>query len=57
MSPATTGVLGTQCRDGIDASGQPRGIVVKLGRAIGVGPIGRLELIPADALPAQEAIS
>ena len=33
---------------GIDAAGRPRGIVVQLARAIVVGPIARLELIPAD---------
>lgn len=30
----------------LDAHGRPRGIVVQLGRAIVVGPIARLELIP-----------
>ena len=34
--------------EGVDASGRPRGIVVQLSRAIVVGPIARLELIPAD---------
>ena len=34
--------------EGLDASGRPRGIVVQLSRAIVVGPIARLELIPAD---------
>jgi sulfate transport system ATP-binding protein len=34
---------------GLDALGRPRGIVVKLERAIVVGPIARLELIPAGA--------
>jgi sulfate transport system ATP-binding protein len=34
--------------EGIDAEGRPRGIVVQLTRAIVVGPIARLELIPAD---------
>ncbi len=33
---------------GLDAAGRPRGIVVQLSRAIVVGPIARLELIPAD---------
>jgi sulfate transport system ATP-binding protein len=33
---------------GIDAEGRPRGIVAQLSRAIVVGPIARLELIPAD---------
>lgn len=33
---------------GLDATGRPRGIVVQLARAIVVGPIARLELIPAD---------
>ncbi len=33
---------------GLDAAGRPRGIVVQLARAIVVGPIARLELIPAD---------
>jgi sulfate transport system ATP-binding protein len=33
---------------GLDASGRPRGIVVQLARAIVVGPVARLELIPAD---------
>jgi sulfate transport system ATP-binding protein len=33
---------------GLDALGRPRGIVVKLERAIVVGPIARLELIPAE---------
>ena len=32
----------------LDAAGRPRGIVVQLSRAIVVGPIARLELIPAD---------
>ncbi|MBC7469337.1 MAG: sulfate ABC transporter ATP-binding protein [Ramlibacter sp.] len=32
----------------LDALGRPRGIVVKLDRAIVVGPIARLELIPAQ---------
>jgi len=34
--------------EGVDAAGRPRGIVVQLSRAIVVGPIARLELIPAD---------
>ncbi|MBC7435049.1 MAG: sulfate ABC transporter ATP-binding protein [Bdellovibrionales bacterium] len=33
---------------GVDTSGRPRGIVVQLVRAIVVGPIARLELIPAE---------
>ncbi|MOA29588.1 TOBE-like domain protein [compost metagenome] len=33
---------------GVDAQGRPRGIVALLSRAIVVGPIARLELIPAD---------
>ena len=33
---------------GLDASGRPRGIVVQLERAIVVGPIARLELIPVE---------
>jgi len=33
---------------GVDIAGRPRGIVVQLSRAIVVGPIARLELIPAD---------
>ena len=33
---------------GLDANGRPRGIVVQLARAIVVGPVARLELIPAD---------
>ena len=32
----------------MDAQGRPRGIVARLERAIVVGPIARLELIPAD---------
>ena len=32
----------------IDAEGRPRGIVAQLSRAIVVGPIARLELIPTD---------
>ncbi|MFC5497254.1 sulfate/molybdate ABC transporter ATP-binding protein [Caenimonas terrae] len=34
---------------GLDAGGRPRGIVVKLDRAVVVGPIARLELIPVEA--------
>ena len=33
---------------GLDAEGRPRGIVAQLSRAIVVGPIARLELIPTD---------
>jgi sulfate transport system ATP-binding protein len=33
---------------GLDAEGRPRGIVAQLARAIVVGPIARLELIPTD---------
>jgi sulfate transport system ATP-binding protein len=33
---------------GLDAAGRPRGIVVQLSRAIVVGPIARLELIPIE---------
>src|SRR5450830_283005 len=33
---------------GIDAQGRPRGIVAQLSRAIVVGPIARLELIPSE---------
>jgi len=33
---------------GIDAAGRPRGIVVQLARAIVVGPVARLELLPID---------
>ncbi|MES2975289.1 MAG: sulfate ABC transporter ATP-binding protein [Pseudomonadota bacterium] len=33
---------------GLDEAGRPRGLVVQLARAIVVGPIARLELIPAD---------
>jgi sulfate/thiosulfate transport system ATP-binding protein len=33
---------------GLDAAGRPRGIVVQLTRAIVVGPIARLELIPIE---------
>ena len=34
--------------EGVDASGRPRGIVVNLSRAIVVGPIARLELMPVE---------
>jgi len=34
--------------EGIDGEGRPRGIVVQLNRAIVVGPIARMELVPAD---------
>ncbi len=34
---------------GRDAEGRPRGIVAKLDRAIVVGPIARLELVPVEA--------
>jgi sulfate transport system ATP-binding protein len=34
--------------EGVDDHGRPRGIVVQLTRAIVVGPIARLELVPAD---------
>jgi sulfate transport system ATP-binding protein len=33
---------------GIDAAGRPRGIVVQLARAIVVGPVARLELVPVE---------
>ena len=33
---------------GLDAQGRPRGIVAQLSRAIVVGPVARLELIPTD---------
>ncbi|RYF37847.1 MAG: sulfate ABC transporter ATP-binding protein, partial [Comamonadaceae bacterium] len=36
---------------GLDAAGRPRGIVVQLSRAIVVGPIARLELIPLEDNP------
>jgi sulfate transport system ATP-binding protein len=43
--------------DGIDAAGRPRGIVVQLTRAIVVGPVARLELVPAGETPqGQESI-
>jgi sulfate/thiosulfate transport system ATP-binding protein len=37
--------------EGVDTSGRPRGIVVQLSRAIVVGPIARLELIPVGDTP------
>ena len=37
-----------------DAEGQARGIVVQLARAIVVGPIARLELIPTEDTPSAE---
>jgi sulfate transport system ATP-binding protein len=41
---------------GLDAQGRPRGIVARLDRAIVVGPVARLELVPADGhKPAQNA--
>jgi sulfate/thiosulfate transport system ATP-binding protein len=43
--------------EGIDAEGRPRGIVVQLSRAIVVGPIARLELVPADdTLPGSDNV-
>ena len=40
----------------IDADGRPRGIVARLDRAIVVGPVARLELVPADGhKPAENA--
>ena len=36
---------------GVDASGRPSGIVARLTRAIVVGPIARLELLPLDDSP------
>ncbi|KAB2898695.1 sulfate/molybdate ABC transporter ATP-binding protein [Paenacidovorax monticola] len=42
--------------EGVDEQGRPRGIVAQLSRAIVVGPIARLELIPdADHKPADNA--
>ena len=42
--------------EGLDSAGRPRGIVVQLSRAIVVGPIARLELIPAeDNQPSDQA--
>jgi sulfate transport system ATP-binding protein len=35
----------------VDAAGRPQGIVARLDRAIVVGPIARLELMPVDAAP------
>ncbi len=35
----------------VDAAGRPQGIVVRLDRAVVVGPIARLELMPVDAAP------
>ena len=35
---------------GLDAAGRPRGIVVRLDRAIVVGPIARLELVPVEEI-------
>ncbi len=44
----------------LDASGRPRGIVARLARAIVVGPIARLELVPAEegasATPGSETV-
>jgi sulfate transport system ATP-binding protein len=41
---------------GQDAAGRPRGIVAQLARAIVVGPIARLELVPTgDTKPADNA--
>lgn len=37
----------------LDAAGRPQGIVARLDRAIVVGPIARLELMPVDAAPRQ----
>ncbi len=37
----------------VDASGRPQGIVARLDRAVVVGPIARLELMPVDAAPRQ----
>ena len=43
---------------GLDEQGRPRGIVAQLSRAIVVGPIARLELIPVEtAKPADNAAS
>ncbi|WP_374663258.1 sulfate/molybdate ABC transporter ATP-binding protein [Ramlibacter sp.] len=39
---------------GLDAQGRPRGIVAQLARAIVVGPIARLELLPAEGTQAGE---
>ncbi|MNT93706.1 TOBE-like domain protein [compost metagenome] len=38
-----------------DAQGRPRGIIAQLDRAIVVGPIARLELIPTNGHQAQGA--
>jgi sulfate transport system ATP-binding protein len=35
----------------LDAQGRPTGIVAQLSRAIVVGPIARLELIPSETTP------
>jgi sulfate/thiosulfate transport system ATP-binding protein len=35
--------------DGVDAAGRPQGIVARLSRAIVVGPIARLELLPVES--------
>jgi len=40
---------------GVDAAGRPRGIVARLDRAIVVGPIARLELVPVDEAPSGKA--
>ena len=37
----------------VDAAGRPQGIVARLERAVVVGPIARLELMPVDAAPRQ----
>ena len=44
----TTWMWSAMPRRGLDAEGRPRGIVAQLSRAIVVGPIARLELIPTD---------
>jgi sulfate/thiosulfate transport system ATP-binding protein len=41
---------------GLDAEGRPRGIVVQLDRAIVVGPIARLELIPSEDHQSAESL-
>ena len=46
-APARPGRATLFAGEGLDAAGRPRGIVVQLSRAIVVGPIARLELIPA----------
>ncbi len=38
----------------LDGAGRSRGIVVQLSRAIVIGPIARLELVPVDDLPSGE---